>query len=212
LPLPFYLSSPAGNSGVVLGVLNIESSKPDHFSEVDVQFLTMLAAQAASALNFERLRNMEEVARTEREVLAKQSCFILMPFSDPFDRYFNAILMPAVESAGLCPVRADSLFGPANVMKDIWEGIRNSKCLIAELTTRNPNVMYELGLAHAMQKPVVLLTQDIDDVPFDLRMIRCIVYDTTDPDWSSRLREQITSHIGAVLREQKKGRRFRPFP
>jgi hypothetical protein len=50
----------------------------------------------------------------------------------------------------------------------IWRGINNSKVLIAELTTRNVNVFYELGLAHALQKPVVLVASNEPDVPFDL--------------------------------------------
>jgi hypothetical protein len=51
--------------------------------------------------------------------------------------------------------------------------------LIADLTGRNANVFYELGLAHALKKDVILITQKIEDVPFDLRHYRCIVYDNT---------------------------------
>lgn len=53
--------------------------------------------------------------------------------------------------------------------------------LVAELTTRNPNFFYELGLAHALQKPVVLVSSSEGDVPFDLKHIRIIYYDVMDP-------------------------------
>jgi hypothetical protein len=48
---------------------------------------------------------------------------------------------------------------------------------VADLTSKNPNVFYELGMAHAMGKEVVLLAQSLDDVPFDLRPVRTIIYD-----------------------------------
>jgi hypothetical protein len=51
--------------------------------------------------------------------------------------------------------------------------------LIAELTGKNANVFYELGLAHAMQKNVILITQRLEDVPFDLRHYRCLVYENS---------------------------------
>lgn len=94
-------------------------------------------------------------------------------------------------------------------MFDIWDGIKKAKILIAELTGRNPNVMYELGLAHAIEKPVILLTQDINDVPFDLRSLRCIVYNTKEPEWANKLREEITKYITALFQEGTKKKRFR---
>ena len=154
------LACPIIMSGQVLGVINLEHSTKHAFSEDDLKLTKLIAAQAASALRVQRLRNIDEITRAEREVLAKQTCFVLMLFSEPFNRYYTAILGPAADAAGLRPVRADDLFGPANLTRDIWEGIKKARCLIAELTGRNPNVMYELGLAHALQKPVVLITQN----------------------------------------------------
>ena len=206
------LACPIIGNGKVLGVINVDWHTEHAFTENDLKFVKLIAAQAESALRIQRLHDFDEIARAEREVLAKQTCFVLMPFSEPFNRYYSAILRPAAESAGFRSVRADDLFGPANLIRDIWEGIKKAKCLIAELTSRNPNVMYELGLAHVLQKPVVLITQNIEDVPFDLRAIRCIVYDTTEPDWSGQLRDNIKNHIKAMLTKQKRSaNRFRPF-
>jgi len=71
--------------------------------------------------------------------------------------------------------------------------------VVAELTSRNPNVMYELGLSHGIRKPVILISQTIDDVPFDLRAIRCILYDTTEPDWAGELRGKVIDSIRTIL-------------
>jgi len=61
-------------------------------------------------------------------------------------------------------------------MQSVWEGINRARLIIADLTGRNPNVFYELGIAHTLGKPVIMLTQSMDYVPFDLRHLRCIVY------------------------------------
>ncbi len=166
---------------------------------------------AALSLNEGRRVDNELVHKDSHMDRTKDTCFILMPFSEPFNRYFSAVINPAVEAAGLQAIRADSLYGPTNVMQDIWDGIKKARVLIAELTTRNPNVMYELGIAHAMGKAVVLITQNINDVPFDLRTIRCIVYDTVNPDWASNLQQDITRFIEAVLKDVKKKKRFLPY-
>jgi hypothetical protein len=62
---------------------------------------------------------------------------------------------------------------------DIWERINRARFLIADLTGQNPNVFYELGIAHALGKDVLLLTQDMAHVPFDLKGLRCILYSFT---------------------------------
>lgn len=72
------------------------------------------------------------------------------PFAPPLGDYYAKIYKPAIEKAGLRPVRADTeIFGTGKIMDQIWTGIHAAKVLVAELTNRNPNVFYELGLAHA---------------------------------------------------------------
>src|ERR1700694_6203713 len=96
--------------------------------------------------------------------MSMDTCFVIMPFGSPFDRYFKNIFVPAIEDAGLRIFRGDSIFMPSAIMPDIWRRLNDAKVLVADLTGRNPNVFYELGLAHAMQKPVVLVTSNLDDV------------------------------------------------
>lgn len=63
----------------------------------------------------------------------------------------------------------------------------------------NPNVFYELGLAHALNKPVVLVSSNEDDVPFDLRHIRVIIYDQTDPFWGQKLIDKVADNIRSAI-------------
>ena len=76
--------------------------------------------------------------------------------------------------------------------------------LLADLTDRNANVFYELGLAHAARKPVVFAAPKTDDVPFDLRHLRVIIYDIREPDWGSGLRKSVTDYLKTTLKEPDK--------
>ncbi len=129
------------------------------------------------------------------------TCFVLMPFKEPFDTYFESIIKPAVHAARLDPDRGDSLFRPSPIMADIWQMIQDSKVLVAELTEKNANVFYELGLAHAIGKPVVLISDDLSDVPFDLQSLRVIIYDKNDPAWGTELKSNITESLGETLED-----------
>ena len=83
-----------------------------------------------------------------------------------------------LEDAGFDVLRADDIQSTQNIVRDIFEAIVRSDLIVADLTGSNANVFYELGIAHALKRPVILLTQIIDDVPFDLRAYRLIEYNT----------------------------------
>jgi len=71
-------------------------------------------------------------------------------------------------------------------MEDVWQGIKQSSVLLADLAGRNSNVFYELGLAHGISSPAVLVTDSIDDVPFDLRSLRLLLYKRAGANTGSR--------------------------
>lgn len=132
------------------------------------------------------------------------SCFVLMPFGGWFDRYYKEVYSPAIQEAGFDPVRADDLFQSGSVMEQIWAEIHRAKVLVAEVTGRNANVFYELGLSHAAGRPVVILTASLDDVPFDLRHLRIVVYDVRDPIWASKLQAALSSHLRNAKQDPSK--------
>ena len=139
--------------------------------------------------------------------MPEQICFVMMPFGQPYEQYYTQIYIPAIEKNNLVPRRADSLYRPSPILHDIWDFISRSTLVVADITGRNPNVMYELGLAHAIAKPAIIISNNIEDVPFDLRSLRILLYDVNQPDWGNVLstaiqnsiREIIISPIEAVL-------------
>jgi hypothetical protein len=134
-------------------------------------------------------------------VKASDTCFVMQPFAPPLGDYYEKIFKPAIEKAGLQPVRADAeIFATGKIIDQVWRGINAAKVLVAELTTRNPNVFYELGLAHALRKPVVLVSSNEADVPFDLHHIRVIYYDVTDPFWGTKLVEKVAENILSAIK------------
>lgn len=62
-------------------------------------------------------------------------------------------------------------------MHDVWEHLNRTQLVIADLTTKNPNIFYALGMAHVLGKHMILIAQSLEDVPFDLRGIRTIMYE-----------------------------------
>lgn len=147
------------------------------------------------------------MARHKRKKLPKDGssnerdiCFTIMPFGGWLDDYYETIYKPAIESAGLEPHRADDLFRPSTIVNDIWDYTKRAKILLADLTGKNPNVFYELGLAHALAKPAILVAGSMDEIPFDLRALRIIIYDKNAPDWGRLLKDKIALSIKEVLR------------
>jgi hypothetical protein len=82
-------------------------------------------------------------------------------------------------------------------MSEIWSAICKARLVIADCTGRNPNVFYEIGVAHTMGIPVILLTQRMEDVPFDLRHIRFIKYEFTP-----RGMQKFEKELSATLRDE----------
>lgn len=129
------------------------------------------------------------------------TCFVMMPFGEWNDIYYKEIYVPAIKEAGFEPVRGDEIFSSGSVVEQIWEQIDKAKVLLADLTGKNPNVFYELGLAHAARKPVVFSSGALDDVPFDLRHLRVIIYDQREPSWNIKLKASITAYLKSAKTE-----------
>jgi len=139
-------------------------------------------------------------------VAANDTCFVVMPFASPIGAYYDSIYKPAIEKATLKADRADAdIYGTGKIIDQIWKGITSARVLLAELTNRNANVLYELGLAHALHKPVVLICSKAneDDVPFDLRHVRVIYYDKDDPFWGTKLIEKLAEGILSVMQDPR---------
>lgn len=161
-----------------------------------IRVTDVTSSDATTTVPSDRLKKLEKATN----VAASDSCFVMQPFAAPLGEYYDKIYRPAIEKAGLRPIRADAeIFATGKIMDQVWNGINAAKVLVAELTTRNPNVFYELGLAHAMKKPVVLVSAKEEDVPFDLQHIRVIYYDMRDPFWGNKLIEKVAENILSAI-------------
>lgn len=100
---------------------------------------------------------------------------VMMPFANQFDALYAALTGICAERGFRCQ-RADDIWLNNAVIEDVVHLIATSSIVIADLTGRNPNVFYEIGVAHTLGKEVVLITQSHEDVPFDLRHLRYVHY------------------------------------
>ncbi len=107
-------------------------------------------------------------------------CFVMMPFAANFDDVYATIAAAVTSSVSrgtLACSRLDEIKSAGRISHDLFMKIRESTLCIADVTGSNPNVMWEIGYAMALQKPLILITQDVDIVPFDLTDWRTISYD-----------------------------------
>jgi hypothetical protein len=216
----FYGTKPIPDDEFFLNTLtrefNVPRDRVDTFADIFIENLKFLRSFAPSTFQSERAADTA-TQETPAEKIPSPSpirparvrefldtCFVMMPFGSWFDRYYQEIYVPAIKEAGYEPVRADELFSTGSVVEQIWEQIEKSALLLADLTGKNPNVFYELGLAHAARKPVVFTSADVNDVPFDLRHLRVIIYEIREPEWAARLRISVTDYLRNASREPGK--------
>jgi hypothetical protein len=149
-----------------------------------------LIASGQERISFTRLD-----VRNERPVV-----FVAMQFSEPFDILYREVIKPGVDKLDLQIMRIDELAAPGIIFEDIKRSIAESKIVIAEITGPNPNVFYELGYAHALNKPTILLAKKGGELPFDIRSYRVIFYDDTIGG-KPAVERSLEKHLHAVLQD-----------
>ena len=123
-------------------------------------------------------------------------CFALMPFQDAFFCVYEEAILPAARAAGLRSMHAGEIFDNREIIEDVWESICTARLIVADVTSRNPNVFYELGICHTLGKEVVVITQNRDDVPFDIRHRRFLEY---APDKLTSLKTRLEKTIKNII-------------
>ena len=125
---------------------------------------------------------------------------VMMPFAESFIPVYETI-KETCNDLRMEALRVDDIYGPKKIMDDVFSTIIQSRLVISDLTERNPNVLYETGLAHALNCDVLLLVQNKQDVPFDLAQFRYIQY-LPNGEGFSKLKRDLGNNIKATL-EQK---------
>lgn len=132
--------------------------------------------------------------------------FILMPFTEKWSDYiWKEEIKPIVEGIEeyhLICKRADDLYG-RDIVQDIYESILTASVIIADITNRNANVFYELGIAHTLGKEVILLAQGEEYIPFDLNRFRHCIY-SNDGMGYQKLRKYIPEAIREIFQKKEK--------
>ncbi|HEY6393292.1 MAG TPA: hypothetical protein VIX89_18565 [Bryobacteraceae bacterium] len=136
----------------------------------------------------------------------KQSplCYVVMPFAARFRATYDIAIKLAVSEAAdklgikITCRRGDEIIGPGSITREIVNSIYTADVVIADLSGNNPNVFYELGIAHCMGNKTVMITQDIAAVPFDVSPYRLIRYDAT-PEGLAVVRSELTVAVLEIL-------------
>lgn len=140
----------------------------------------------------------------------KEKCFIITPIgedTDPIRRHIDGIIDAAIKPAlsGKYEVlAAHHISKPGSITKQVIEAIYNAKLVVANLTGRNPNVMYELALRHAIGKPVIMIVERGTPVPSDIIMQRVILY-SNDAKGVLELRDDLNKAESEIVFEEKGG-------
>ena len=121
---------------------------------------------------------------------------VMMPFDQAFNTVYTAI-QSACEDSRLQALRVNEIYGPNKIIDDIFKTIGQSKLVISDLTGRNPNVLYETGLAHALDRDVIMIVQNNQDVPFDLGHIRHVPY-LSNQEGLEKLKADLRQTIQAI--------------
>jgi hypothetical protein len=130
-----------------------------------------------------------------------------MPFKEKLREVYRKAIKPACIKAEFKPLRVDELKGPFNINRKIIEHIFLSNAIIADLTEWNPNVFYEMGVAHAIDNKTIMIIQKKHALPFDVSNYRCIQYEQTKGGL-----EELTRGIAEALNSIQKWRKYPTNP
>jgi hypothetical protein len=131
----------------------------------------------------------------------RPKAFVVMQFAEPYDTFYKEVIQQKAMSAGFDVVRIDEKAGPGVIFQDIQREIEESDVVIAEITPANANVFYELGYAHALKKPTILLARRGAELPFDIRSFRVVFYNDTIGG-KAEVERNLQSHLEAIRGDQ----------
>jgi hypothetical protein len=127
-------------------------------------------------------------------------CFVIMPFEKKMTKVYKEGIKAATKEIGLKCKLAKDISRSTPIIQDVWELINRARVVVADLTGKNPNVFYELGMAHSLGKRSILITQNPKDVPFDVKYIRYIEY-RDSLSGRRKLKGSLKTMLRSILKE-----------
>lgn len=205
---------------IALRLIRLAEKKTDYGSDkyriaIEDQIANLSKQLTYSAERFERVNHLlldSQRAAKERAVPSSGSAaflremgvsmdegvddefvFVLTPFHPEFENSYRAI-RSTIEEMGLRCSRGDDVHISSNILQHILQEIWRARLIVADITGRNPNVYYELGIAQALGKPVLLIAQSAQELPFDISTWRVLVYKSVN-DLQEGLRKWLTQTL-----------------
>jgi nucleoside 2-deoxyribosyltransferase len=189
--------------------------------------------ERASAVEDSRIRSLEQEVRSLREgfeevtsahppeplvpaeeekvvtldsLKGKSVLFVIMPFKEEFEDVWNGGIKRAATGTGLMPVRIDMITKSTEITEDIVAAIKQAKVVLVDVTSNNPNVMFEAGYALALKKEHIIISQSADFLTFDIQNIRTLPYKNT---WKGieQLHLDLQNFIKGTLGEKSQKRK-----
>ncbi|MEM7086431.1 MAG: toll/interleukin-1 receptor domain-containing protein [Bacteroidota bacterium] len=191
---PLALKSRRKKTGAVIGSISERDFESEEL-KVLVKDLQLKVDKFIEKSENEYTQSQNQVSKVDTKL-----CFVMMPFGeDSLNDVYDFFIKPTIENECLLVCeRGDDVFGSNIVMDDIRRSISKARIVIADLTGRNANVFYEVGIAHTLNKDVLLLSQSMSDVPFDLRHRRILLYEFS-PKGCKKLEKSIVNNVNAIL-------------
>lgn len=121
----------------------------------------------------------EFISKQEIPKARQQFCFVSMPFLPEHKEIYDRAIEPAIRRAGLEPLSPIAISDPGPIFDSIMDVINRSAVVIADITGNNPNVFFEIGIAYSLGKKVILISQDVENIPFYTRSWRILLYQNT---------------------------------
>lgn len=137
----------------------------------------------------------------------RSDIFMIMPFGSGFDEIYRDIVRPLAADLKLTIARGDEFTSTQGViMEEVWSALNNCRFVIVEITGGNDNVFYELGIAHTLNKPAILITQAMrpEQIPFNIRHLRYLPY-TNTAEGQVKLRGDLKTAITRLLADLQEG-------
>ncbi len=184
------LSNYSGELGFSSGVLT-----HTHWQVCDADLFRVLLHHQQKRAITPNVFSIKDLNRPQGDLAA-----VMMPFDAAFKPVYTALKKAAAE-AGLDCQRADDIWEDRAVVQDIVNLIARARVVICDLSSKNANVFYEIGIAHALGKEVLMITQSEKDVPFDLRHLRYVQY-FPNREGLRTLTKAITSRLETILKQE----------
>ena len=157
------------------GNIKVSDNVPKSFTALNLSLKEMAAVNPYRSMLVEPAFGLPDSSSSDKQL----DIFVVMPFSSNIKGVYEDHIKSVAASLKLKVARADDFFTAHAIVDDIWAAICKSRVILADCTGRNPNVFYEIGLAHAIGKPVVFIAQNSKDIPFDIAHYRHIRYEYT---------------------------------